>query len=218
MRMIRSLRRDWETMKTLDRKEKCQLVWDYYKLPILALACLLLLGGLTAGIRLRTADTAMYAVFVNAGEGGKKEELDALLARSGVPMAGRTIDVAANYALRFDDPANSYADTVQVLAALFGIGDLDLFAADEAVFRAYADKGAFVDLSLFIEREDLAKFALFSEPGEGGREMVYGIILTAPSPLHDAGYYAGPAVIGVVANAVHLDEAVAFMKQLAAEK
>ena len=29
-----------ETMKTLDRKEKCQLVWDYYKLPILALACL----------------------------------------------------------------------------------------------------------------------------------------------------------------------------------
>ena len=218
MRLTRTLRRDLEVLKTLDRKAQIQMIWDYYKLPIIGLLCVLLLGGLTLGIRLNAANTAMYAVFVNANENGDKAPLDALLARSGIPMEGKTVDVSANHTLRYDDPANSYADTVQMLAALFGIGDLDFFAADEAVFRSYADKDAFLDLSLFIEREDLNHFSLWTQSGDGGREKVSGLLLTAPSPLHDAGYYTDPVWIGIAANAVNLDEAVAFVQQIVKER
>ena len=41
--------------------------------------------------------------------------------------------------------------TVQVLAALFGISGLDFFAADPASFERYAVLGAFADLSVLIE-------------------------------------------------------------------
>ncbi len=220
MRLTETLRRDRETLRTLDRRARLQMIWDYYKLPIIGLLCVIVLTALTLTVRISAAGTVFYAVFVNAEEGGDKAPLEALLSRGGVELNGRTIDVQANYALHYDDPANGYADTVQVLAALFGIGDLDVFAADEAVFTAYADKDAFVDLSLFIEKEDLAKVQLYVRPGDGVQtraERVEGIRLEAPSPLHEAGYYSGPVVIGAAANARNLDEALAFLKQLVKE-
>ena len=106
---------------------------------------------------------------------------------------------------------------MQVLAALFGIGDLDLFAADEAVFASYASQEAFVDLSLFLEKEDLARHERYTYPGEGGREIVAGIRLKPGSPLHRAGYYTDEVILGVAANAQNLDPAVAFVKELVCE-
>ena len=220
MRLMETLRRDRETLRTLDRKARLQMIWDYYRIPLIGLLCVIVLTALTLGIRISASGTVLYAVFVNAEEGGEKAELDALLSRGGVELKGRTIDIAANYALRYDDPASSYADTVQVLAALFGIGDLDVFAADEPVFTAYADKDAFVDLGLFIEKEDLAKAQLYVRPGDGVQtraERIDGIRLEAPSPLHEAGYYSGPVIIGIAANARNLDEALAFVKQIVKE-
>lgn len=217
MRLIETLRRDRETLRQLDRKDRFQMIWDYYKIPIIGLLCVIVLTALTLTVRISASGTAFYAVLINAEEGGEKAGLDALLSRSGTDLNGRTVDVSANYALRYDDPANSYADTVQVLAALFGIGDLDVFAADEPVFEAYAVKDAFVDLSLFIEKRDLDRMQKYTRTGEGGRELVEGLRLSAPSPLHEAGYYSGPVIIGVAANARNLDEALAFVKQLVRE-
>ena len=217
MRLIETLRRDRETLRTLDRKARLQMIWDYYKIPIIGLLCVLILTALTLAIRISASGTVFYAVLVNAEEGGEKAGLEELLTRGGVELNGRTIDVSANYTLRYDDPANGYADTVHVLAALFGIGDLDFFAADEPVFAAYADKDAFVDLSLFIEKEDLDRMRKYTRSGDGGREIVAGLWLTAPSPLHAAGYYNAPVIIGIAANARNLDEALAFVKQLVKE-
>ena len=217
MRLIQTLRRDRETLKRLDRKAKLQMIWDYYRLPIIGAVCVLFLVVLTATIRISASGTAFYAVFINAEEQGEKAGLDELLSRSGISLDGRTINVTSNYTLYYDDPANSYADTVQVLAALFGIGDLDVFAADEPVFQAYADKDAFVDLSLFIERQDLDQMKKYTRAGEGGRELIVGLYLSSPSPLHSAGYYSGEVVIGVAANARNLDESLAFIKQLVLE-
>ena len=217
MRLIDTLRRDRETLRRLDGKARIQMIWDYYKLPLIGLACVVFLAALTISIRLSASGTAFYAVLVNAQDDGDSSGLDALLSRSGISLGGRTVNVSAGYALRYDDPAGNYADTVQVIAALFGIGDLDLFAADEPVFEAYAAKDAFVDLSLFIERQDLDRMRTWTRTGENGRELVDGLWLSPPSPLHDAGYYTGPVIIGIAANARNLDEALAFVKQLVKE-
>ena len=112
MRLMETLRRDRETLRTLDRKARLQMIWDYYRIPLIGLLCVIVLTALTLGIRISASGTVLYAVFVNAEEGGEKAELDALLSRGGVELKGRTIDVAADYALRYADPASSYADTV----------------------------------------------------------------------------------------------------------
>lgn len=217
MHLIDSLRRDAETLKSLAPKARVQFIWDYYKIPIVAAVCVLALAVLTAAFRLSSADTIMYAVFINADDSGDREALDQLLARSGTDMAGKTIDTAASYTLYYDDPSNTYSDTIQLLAALFGIGDLDLFAADEAVFRSYAGKEAFLDLSLFIERDVLDRHRLYTYTNAEGRQVVAGILLSQGSPLHTAGFYTGDVFLGVAANAQNLDPAVAFVKQVAEE-
>jgi len=217
MRLWDTFLRDAKTVRALDKGERLEFIWDYYKIPITAVLSLVILAVLTVVFRLNSANTAMYAVFINADDSGDAAVLDGLLERSGMDLEGRTIDVAASYTLYYDDPANTYADTVQVLAALFGIGDLDLFAADEAVFRAYVEKEAFIDLSLFIEADVLERHRLLTYVNEGGRQVVAGIWLSTGSPLHAAGYYDADVLIGVAANAQNLDPAIQFMKQLTQE-
>lgn len=217
MRLRDSILRDAETVRTLDKKDRAGFIWDYYKIPILAVASIALLALLTFALRLGSGNAAMYAVFVNADDSGDAAVLTGLLERSGMDLEGRTVSVAAGYTLRYDDPANTYADTIQVLAALFGIGDLDVFAADDAVFRAYAEKGAFIDLGLFIERDVLERHQLYTYTDESGRQVVAGIWLHEGSPLHTAGYYSSDVLIGVAANAQNLDPAIEFMKQLTQE-
>ncbi len=217
MRWIDRVRQDATTLKTLEGgKKKRQFLWDYYKLPIGAVLCAAALVVLTMTLNLGRGDNVMYAVLVNASDTGEKQVFTTLLEEAGVDMAGKEVDVAASYTLLYDPTSLTDGDTVQVLAALFGIGDLDVFAADEPVFTSYAEQDAFVDLSLFIEPEDLEKHDLYTRTTEDGNEIVVGIWLHEGSPLHEAGYYTGDVVIGVAANAQNLDPAVEFMKALAA--
>ena len=217
MRWIDRVRQDAATLKTLEGgKKKRQFLWDYYKLPIGAVLCAAALVVLTMTLNLGRGDNVMYAVLVNASDTGEKQVFTTLLEEAGVDMAGKEVDVAASYTLLYDPTSLTDGVTVQVLAALFGIGDLDVFAADEPVFTSYAEQDAFVDLSLFIEPEDLEKHDLYTCTTEDGNEIVAGIWLHEGSPLHEAGYYTGDVVIGVAANAQNLDPAVEFMKALAA--
>ena len=102
------------------------------------------------------------------------------------------------------------------LAALFGISDLDLFAADEAVFEGYAQQDAFADLSVLIDRELLAGADLYTYTLEG-KTVTGGIVLHSGSALHEAGYYHGDVIVGAAVNAEHLEEAVAVLRQLLVE-
>lgn len=214
MRWTGQIRQDIKTLKGLEKNRRLEFVWDYYKLPLIVLLSVAALAVLTVALNAGRSNAAVYAVLVNADDSGDSAVLTGLLEQTGEDMQGRTVDVSAGYTLRYDSYTSADGETVQVLAALFGIGDLDLFAADEAVFASYASQEAFVDLSLFIEQEDLANHALYTYEGQGGREVVAGIWLKPGSPLHRAGYYTGDVIIGVAANAQNLDPAVAWMKEL----
>ena len=102
---------------------------------------------------------------------------------------------------------------MQVLTALFGISDLDLFAADRAVFERYAQQDAFADLSVLIDRELLAGADLYTYSVEG-KTVTGGIVLHPGSVLHRAGYYHGDVIVGAAINAEHLEEAVAMLRAM----
>lgn len=210
---------DREIYSSLSKKSKRLFIWDYYKLPIIAAtsaALILLLAIFTwAGKR----DVAMYAVFVNSDVSVAQTDpgrLDALLAQGGADMGGKSIDITADLTLGQAYNEESDGQTIQILAALFGISGLDVFAADREVFDRYAVQSAFVDLSLFLEPE------LYESTGcepywyteSDGRSILGGIILNSGSALHEAGYYRADVVIGVAANAENLETAVTFVRQL----
>lgn len=217
MKLRERLEKDRAAMAGLDRQGKLLFLWDYYKLPILAAACVVALVLVTAVTSSARRPAAMYAVLVNAADAqGDREALDALLAEGGVDMADRQVDVTADLRLGWAFDESGDMQTVQVLAALFGISGLDFFAADEPVFARYADQDAFLDLSLFLDRSLLERYGddLYYYRSGDGQTVLGGVILRAGSPLHRAGYYEEDVVAGVAANAQNMEEAVIFLRQL----
>ena len=216
MRISERMEKDRERMKTLTTAQKRQFIWDYYKLPIIAAASVVVLMALTLIFNVGRGDTVMYAVLVNANDQADSAVFTQVLEESGMDMSGKEVSVAASYRLGLEGGEVTDVSTVQVLAALFGIGDLDLFAADESVFQSYAVQDAFVDISLFVADDVLAEHEedLYRYLDSYDHEIVGGIWLREGSPLHEAGYYTGDVLIGAAAQAEHIDEAVAFIKEL----
>lgn len=219
MNLKKRWKADREALKKLSGQEKWLFIWDYYRIPLIALGCVMILTAITLLTNAGREEVALYAVFVNSDrtlEEPDSTPLDALAERAGIPMEGRTVDVTANLTLGQDLNEAYDAQTVQVLAALFGISDLDLFAADEEVFEGYAQQDAFADLSVLIDRELLAGADLYTYTLEG-KTVTGGIVLHSGSALHEAGYYHGDVIVGAAVNAEHLEEAVAVLRQLLVE-
>lgn len=219
MNLKKRWKADREALKKLSGREKWLFVWDYYKIPLIALCCVIFLTAITLLTGAGREEVALYAVFVNSDrnlEEPDSTQLDALAERAGIPMEGRTVDVTANLTLGQNLNEAYDAQTVQVLGALFGISDLDLFAADQAVFERYAQQDAFADLSVLIDRELLAGADLYTYTVEG-KTVTGGIVLHSGSALHEAGYYHGDVIVGAAVNSENLEEAVAMLRQLLAE-
>ncbi len=216
MKLRQRWEKDREALKKLSGRDKWLFVWDYYRIPLITAACVMLLTAITLLTNAGREEVALYAVFVNTDvslEEPDASALNALAEAAGIPMEGKTVDLTANLTLGQTYSEAADAQTVQVLAALFGISDLDLFAADQAVFERYAQQDAFADLSVLIDRELLAGADLYTYSVEG-KTVTGGIVLHPGSVLHRAGYYHGDVIVGAAINAEHLEEAVAMLRAM----
>ena len=217
MKLNAKIQRDKQALSQLDRNGKLLFLWDYYKIPILSVLCVLVLGLLTVLTSASSGKAAMYAVFVNtASAEGDREALDEILEQGGIALSGRHVDVTADLHLGREHDELSDAQTVQVLAALFGIKGLDFFAADEAVFEKYAQQDAFLNLALFLDADTLSRHRedLYYYENADGQTVLGGIRLHPGSPLHEAGYFLTEVTVGIAANAQNMEEALCFLKQL----
>ena len=223
MKIKDRIKADAEVLATLSPRSRALFIWDYYKIPIIAAVCALVLVLMAAATWAGKKDVAMYAVFVNTDVSitqAHPEQLDELLRQGGVDMDGKSIDITADLILGQDEYRETDGQTIQVLAALFGISGLDVFAADKQVFDRYAVQDAFVDLSLLLEPElyQNDRCEPYWYQNSEGREILGGILLKHGSALHHSGYYHEDVVVGVASNAENLDAAVVFLQQLLAEK
>ena len=223
MKLNERLARDRETLRRLEGKARGRFLWDYYRVPIVVLAAAIVLGAMVIATSVGHAKCALYAVFVNADrleESRDPAALEALLSRGGVDMRGKRVDLLADLTLGAETDAGESGQTVQILAALFGISDLDFFAADPDSFARYAVQDAFADLSVLIEPElwrARAESDLIWHETEDGRRVLEGVVLHPGSPLHAAGYYHGDVAVGAAANAENLDAAVVLLRELLRE-
>ncbi|NLM62159.1 MAG: hypothetical protein GX193_08810 [Clostridiales bacterium] len=213
MTPIEQLKKDIATFRRLDKRHRWLFIWDYYRIPIISVLIIAAIGAAVAFGVMRD-DKDLYIVMVNANREVVVESVPTQLEKNGIDLAGMKIDVETSYTLKYEDFTQADVQTVEVLAVRFGIGDLDVFAADEPVFRSYAEKDAFVDLSLFIPKDVLGskEADLYRYRNSDGHEIVGGIWLRKGSPLHEAGLYSGDVLIGVAALAENLDNALLFIR------
>ena len=220
MKLADRLAADRETLGRLEGKARGRFIWDYYKVPILVLAALIVLGAIALGAGVSHGKTALYAVFVNADQldtGHDPAALEVLLIQEGFPLGRRRVDLTADLTLGNEQDTGRDGQTIQVLAALFGITGLDFFAADPATFDRYASQEAFADLSRILDPaywQDRPDADLIYCETDDGRRSLQGIILHDGSPLHEAHYFHGDVAVGVAINAENQDAALAVVRAL----
>lgn len=202
-----------EKLESLTPHQRIVYFWDYYKLPIglLVLASALLIY--TLSYQSGRGKIDMYAVLVNANEGDSSVFTQALEDRN----LGSTVSVDASLSYtNATELVEEDISTIEVLYALFSMGDMDLFAANPEVFERYTAQDGFENLELLLSQELQKEHAdlLIRYQAETGQEKVGGILLKNGSPLHRAGYYDGPVAVGIAARCEHLDEALAMIEYL----
>lgn len=220
MKLKERLSRDREILKRLEGKSKGRFLWDYYRIPIVVIASLILLGALAVMSAAGHSHCVLYAVFVNADRTDTAHDpaaLEALLENGGVEMRGKRVDLRGDLALGGELNAGDDGQTLQMLTALFMISDLDFFAADPASFALYAGQDAFADLSVLIEPElwsNRSETDLIWHENSDGYRSLQGVVLHGASPLHTAGYFRGDVTIGATANGENLDAAVVLIREI----
>ncbi|MBR6322530.1 MAG: hypothetical protein IKR59_06640 [Lachnospiraceae bacterium] len=213
------LKRDRETLKTLSGKQKRQFIWDYYKIPLIVIASVIAVALFAILVRTPKKDIAVYIVWVNAAPA--QEEItyfDELLRSAGIEEKKANADV--NASLTYGLPGNEASDaqTMQLLSALFGIGDMDLFAADAETFSRYSSKDAFANLEALLAPE-LIELAgdrlLYTVTGKGER-IASGYKITANSSAAQAGYLAdgSTALAGILENAQNRENAALLLGEM----
>ena len=220
MKLSEQIRRDRERYSQLTTtSSKLAFLWDYYKYPIIAAVSVIAIRLISIFSNLGKANVNLYVVLLNNDSSViqcDESVFRQLMSNAGYDMDKHTVDVNTDLSLGRDNSETADMETMQVLTALFSISDLDVYAADKEYFDYFAENDGYADLSLLIDKDILNKHEadLYTYTNSKGQQVTGGIILHSGSPLHKAGYYHNDVIIGVVGNAVHFEEAVAFIKQL----
>ncbi len=217
-RLIAQFRKDRETIRSLHGKKKLQFIWDYYKIPIIVLGFAAVIAVLAVLVRSPKKDTAVYIVWVNAVSQDENTYFDELLHEADPAFSEKFTDLNTGYSLGIEGNEASDAQTLQVLAALFGVGDLDIYIADETYFDRYERKDAFTDLSELIPEE------LLTEAGERiryhvtekGMRIPDAYVITDGSGAGKAGYLrpGEKAYLGILDNAQNKENAAKLLQEM----
>jgi len=215
--MIRKDRQKLSEMTGLS--SKIRFLWDYYKAPIIAITLVLTIGLISVLNNIGRANVNLYVVLLNNDTIIRECDesiFNDTMSRRGIDMKKKTVNVNTELSVGIGSDEAADMETMQVLTALFSISDLDVYVAPREYFDYFAANNGFADLNVLMDKNLLAEYSadLYKYDETAANRPVQGIVLHKGSPLHKAGYYHGDVIIGVVKNAVHFDEAVAFLQQL----
>lgn len=199
-------------------QQKREYIWEYYKGWILLgilIAAIIIYGIYSACFR---QENALYVTMVNA-TGYESSVFDEFLEAAGFGTDRYRVDVNASLKVNPYNPGVQDAHTLEVLYALIGTGNLDLYVADAGMFDYFAEMGAMVDLKDYLSPEFIAenesrlhRVTLLSS----GEEIIAGVYPDTSSRFLSAGYYEQPVPIGVVSDAINIGTALACMIWLTA--
>ena len=224
MKFTERLFKDKEQLAKLpDNKSRFLFIWDYYKIPIIAVLSVLAIFLIIAISNIGRKDASMYVVLLNNDSSlvdCDESIFDEVLKDSTVDLKGKSVDVNDKLTVGYEGNEAADIETMQILTALFTISDLDLYVADKQYFDYFLEDGGYADLSLLIDEKILEKYSddLYYWENSNGQRILCGIILHDGSMIHKAGYYHDDVIMGVVSNANNMDVAIEFIRLMLSDR
>lgn len=204
-----------ESFQNMTIGKKLEHIWEYYKLPLLIIALVLFILIYTI-VKLVSPEpeVLMNAALVNASpmltdEGGE-DTFDRYLKEHGYQPEEVTIGVNASLYFDPEQMSESNAVSVQALAAMVMVGEIDLLTGDEGVFDLLAQGNGLLAMEDVLPAEIYEKYQdrLYTVmEQESGQELVCGIWLPDVNSLTRDGYYLTKVLAGIPATATNPDMA-----------
>ena len=218
MKLSERIQKDREQFRLLpDRNSRINFIWDYYKIPILAVLSVIGILLIMFISNIGRKDASMYVVLLNCDSALVECDdtvFDRVLADSEMDLKNKTVDINDKLTIGYEHNETADIETLQVLTALFTISDLDLYVADKQYFDYFAEDGGYCDLSRLIDKDilDRHKEDLYYLQDGNSSTILAGIILHPGSLLHEASYYHDDVIMGVPSKASNMNTAIEFIR------
>lgn len=167
-------------------KQKAGYYWYYYKWIYLLIAGAVIIA-ILIGISLHrqmSRNIIIHLITVNADSYNINEGdyFDRFLIAYGYPKDAE-LEIESNIEVHLgsENDGNLSSSGVQLLAARFSTGDVDVFISDEELYRAECERNGLLDLREILPEEmlsDLSEQLWYADDPDTGESKPYGICLS----------------------------------------
>lgn len=191
--------------KEMSTPKKLEYIWDYYKLPILCTVTAVIIAASLIHHYAVQKESVLDMIFVNGNDLYETPQiLEPFFTSQGFDKKTQEISITTSLSFQLTDTGflpDYY--TTQALAAMFTVGNIDLFAAPPAVFDEYASVGFLADLHTLYSDEELAEledFFVYAVSEKTGELFPCGLNLSDNKWIKESGYYSTDCYFGFTAN------------------
>ena len=172
------------SIKDLKGKARIEYIWDYYKLPILAVICVIAFIIYMIVHFVTYKETALEIFMVNTTNQNTEEvaaSTDEFFQQEG--LSGKDEEIFIDTSIQFSedmgDSTNYYSN--QSLTVKFAVGGGDILFAPDYVFNTYAASSAMIPLTDILTDDELEQYKdilVYTTEEESGETYPCGVTLT----------------------------------------
>ena len=198
-------------LKDMTFKEKASYIWEYYKIPIIAvIAAIIVIGSIINSVWINPAKK-MYLQIAFYGEYVDDNAITAMCNQLGdavmTPEDQQTMQISgASFMENTGDPQMDMAYQ-QKFAAMLSDGELDLIIINASDLDDMASQGILAPIKNYLSDSLLPQLSdkLAEAPDENGNNDYYAINLDNVKLFNDNGLITDGMCLGVVVNTTKPD-------------
>jgi len=207
-----------QKIKTMSFKDKIWYIWEYYKIPILAVIFLIFFLATLLPSVLNQKEPEFTCYIINNPIYDERTDTlkDGFSAYAGLDTAKKEWELDTTMVLNTDESTGiGYEFFIKITAVIASKG-LDVIIGDEAVTNYYSSLSGYLDLEEALPAEilDLVNDRLYYAADEFGEEKAYAIDISDSAVLKNIGISQEPLYFSILGNTPHLDMSILYLKYL----
>ena len=204
-------------------KGKASYIWDYYKIPILAVIIgTIAIISLVRSIKANNYNTSLYVTYVNCISLDLRDDTGILERKLtdwlGIDGDNDRVSVDGYYNIDPEQFTEETYTSSQKLNILIASKSSDCYIGDELFTRTWAESGYLLDLTEVLPEELLSKVSdrlVYFTDGESGEEKAVGIDLGGlPFITNVLVLSTEHPMFSIVVNAPHVDNCITFLENI----
>lgn len=211
-----------ERLSRMTWEQKKEHIWEYYKIPIIAVAVLIAaVIGIVYMFRLNDYENVLYTVVTDGGIQGMDKKEDRLTTEFteylGIDGKKERVYFDNNYTLTYTNSVDQdpYISAEKIMTQI-ATGSIDAIITDKSNLRGFSttDESAFIDITTCLTDEEFNKvsdYVIYYKLSDG-TELPVALDLTATRLVKDMGLSVKNPCFAIVRSSTHIDNATAFIR------